>query len=147
MYWCGLWNLSLRDRDKYIIAWRKIKRRIWKNLINSHKLIIHNSISDCKYLIKKRILRFMHNVLNSNSVSQKLLKIKLASKISCIADNYKLLLYKYNISSSDWINDITILLKKLEIEFHSKSNISDNATLKKLCNMTDNIDFHLLSFF
>ena len=30
MYGCELWNLSLSYIDKYIIAWRKIKRRIWK---------------------------------------------------------------------------------------------------------------------
>ena len=54
--------------------------------------------------------------------------------------------HKYNISSSDWTNDIAILLKKLEIKFHSKQNISDAATVKELCNMRDNADFNLLSF-
>ena len=43
------------------------------------------------------------------------------------------------------INGIAILLKKLEIKFHSKQNISDAATVKELCNMRDNADFNLLS--
>ena len=70
MYGCELCNVnsSYMYTDKYIIAWRKIKRRIWKIPINSHKHIVHNLSSDCKYLIEKRILKFIHNGLDSNSV-------------------------------------------------------------------------------
>ena len=128
------------------IAWRKIKRRSWKIPINSHKHIVHNLSSDCKYLIEKRILKFIHNGLNSNSVCENLLQVKLTCRNSCFADNYRFLSHKYNISSSDWTNNIAILLKKLEIKFHSKQNISDAATVKELCNMRDNADFNLLSF-
>ena len=106
MYGCELWNLSSSYTDKYIIAWRKIKRRIWKIPINSHKHIVNNLSSDCKYLIEKRILKFIHNGLNSNRVCE---------NVSCFADIYRFLSHKYNISSSDWTNDIAILLKKLEI--------------------------------
>ena len=42
-------------------------------------------------------------------------------------------------------NDIAILLKKMEIKFHSKQNMSDAATVKELCNMRDNADLNLLS--
>ena len=44
------------------------------------------------------------------------------------------------------VHDIAILLKKLEIKFHSKQNISDAATVKELCNKRDNAEFNLLSF-
>ena len=98
MYGCELWNLSSSYIDKYIIAWRKIKRRIWKIPINSHKHIVHNLSSDCKYLIEKRILKFIHN---SNSVCENLLQVKLTCRNSCFADNYRFLSHKYNISSSD----------------------------------------------
>ena len=80
MYGCELWNLSSSYTDKYIIALRKIKRRIWKIPINSHKHIVHNLSSDCKYLIEKRILKFIHNGLNSNSVCANLLRVKLTCK-------------------------------------------------------------------
>ena len=61
------------------------------------------------------------------------------------ADNYRFLSHKYNISSSDWTNDIAILLTKLEIKFYSKQNISNAATVKELCNIRDNADYNLLS--
>ena len=69
----------------------------------------------------------------------------LTCKNSCFADNYRFLSHKYNSSSSDWTNDIAILLKKLEIKFHSIQYISDGATVKELCNIRDNADFNLLS--
>ena len=90
-------------------------------------------------------MKFIHNGLNSNSVCANLLQVKLTCKNSCFADNYRFLSHKYNISSSDWTNDIAILLKKLEIKLHSKQNISDAAIVKELCNMKDNADFNLLS--
>ena len=72
-----------------------------------------------------------------NSVCQRLLQAQFTCKISCFDDNFLFLSYTYNISSSDWTNDIAILLKKFEIEFHSKHNISDTATVKELCNNFD----------
>ena len=101
MYGCELWNLSSSYTDKYIIAWRKIKRRIWKIPINSHKHIAHNLRSDCKYFIEKRILKYINNGLNSNNVCANLLQVKLTCKISCFADNCRYLSHKYNIRSSD----------------------------------------------
>ena len=80
MYGCELWNLSSNCTDKHIIAWRKI----WKIPINSHKHIVHNLSSDCKYLIEKHILKSSHNGLNSNSVFQNFLQVKLTCKNSCL---------------------------------------------------------------
>ena len=115
-----------------------------KFIINSHKHIVYNLSSDCKYLIEKSILKFIHNRLNSNSVCANLLQVKLTCRNFCFANNYRFLSHKYNISSSDWTNDIAIFLKKLEIKFYSKQNISDALTVKELCNMRDNADLNLL---
>ena len=86
MYGCELWNLS--SSSIYKIAWRKSKRRIWKIPINSHKHIVHNLSSDCKYLIEKRILKFIYNGLNSKRVCANLLQVKLTCKNSSFDDNY-----------------------------------------------------------
>ena len=83
--------------------------------------------------------------MNSNSVCENLPQVKFTCKTSCFADISRFLSHKYNISSSDWTNDIAFLLKKLEIKFHSKQNISDAATVKQVCNMRDNAYFNLSS--
>ena len=63
--------------DKYITAWRKIKRGIWKIPPTSHKYIVHNLSSDCKKLLEKRIIKCIHNALNNNNMCAQILKVKL----------------------------------------------------------------------
>ena len=78
---------------------QKFKRRIWKIPINSHKHIVYNLSSDCKNFIEKRILKFIHNGLNSKSECANLLQVKLTctsnvcihyyddSNVSSVADD------------------------------------------------------------
>ena len=57
-------------------------------------------------------------------------------------------LYKYRIFFIDFYHSnitLAVLIGQLEIQFHSKQNISDAGTVKELCNMRDNADFNLLS--
>ena len=75
--------------DKYIIAWRKIKRRIWKIPPTSHIYIDHNLSSDCKTLLEKRIIKCIHNALNNNNMCAQILKVKLRCKNCSFADNYR----------------------------------------------------------
>ena len=77
MYGCELWNLTSSHIDKYIIDWKKIKRRIWKIPPTRHKDIVHNLSSDCKKLLEKRIIKFIHNALNNNNMCAQILKVKL----------------------------------------------------------------------
>ena len=51
-----------------------------------------------------------------------ILKVKLRCKNSSIADNYRYLSYKYNLTNSDWINDIGSLLAKVEKKSQSRIN-------------------------
>ena len=59
-----------------------------------------------------------------------ILKAKLRCKNSSFADNYRYLSYKYNLTNSDWINDIGSLLAKVEIKSHSRVNHLDEATVR-----------------
>ena len=60
-----------------------------------------------------------------------ILKAKLRCKNSSFTDNYRYLSYKYNLTNSDWINDIGSLLVKVEIPSHSVNiNNLDIVTLK-----------------
>ena len=146
MYGCELSNLTSSYIDKYIIAWRKIKRRIWEIPPTSHKYIVHNLSSDCKKLLEKLIIKFIHNALNNNNMCAQILKVKLRCKNSSFADNYRYLSYKYNLTNSDWINDIGSLLAKVEIKSHSGINNLDVSTVKELCHMRDNSYYNILSY-
>ena len=41
MYGCELWNLNSSDVQRFFIAWRKAKRRIWKLPSTTHNSIIN----------------------------------------------------------------------------------------------------------
>ena len=42
MYGCELWDLNRNYVKDFKVAWRKIKRRIWKLPYRTHNAIVHN---------------------------------------------------------------------------------------------------------
>ena len=58
-----------------------------------------------------------------------ILKVKLRCKNCSFADNYRYLSYKYNLTNSDWINDIGSLLSKVEKRSHSRIKNLDVSTV------------------
>ena len=111
MYGCELWNLSCTYVNKYIVAWRKIKRRLWRLPYTTHNNIAHNLSNDVAFQLDKRIVCFTHNALNhSNKVCRLLLLAKLHSISSTFATNYHHLCYKYELVQSDWHSGLAHLL-------------------------------------
>ena len=60
MYGCELWNLSCSYVNKYIVAWRKIKRRLWRLPYTTHNNIVHNLSNDVAFQLDKRIVCFIY---------------------------------------------------------------------------------------
>ena len=56
MYRCELWNLNCSYINKYIVAWRKIKRRLWILPYTTHNNIVHNLSNDVAFQLDKRIV-------------------------------------------------------------------------------------------
>ena len=82
MYGCELWNLSYGKVDKFRVAWRKVKRRLWRLPTKTHNTIVHNLNSDFNVLLEKRMIKFIHNSLHCNIICNQLLHTKLRSKNS-----------------------------------------------------------------
>ena len=80
MYGCELWKLNSSDVQKFYIAWRKVKRRIWKLLSTTHNSIIHNITSNIHIILEKRFMKLMHSALNGNIVCRQILLAKLRCK-------------------------------------------------------------------
>ena len=81
MYGCELWNLSYGSIEKFKIAWRKVKRRIWNIPYNTHNVLVHNQSSNINVVLETRVIKFIHNSLTHNSVCRQLLFSKLFVKI------------------------------------------------------------------
>jgi len=138
MYGCELWNLNGKYIDNFRVAWRKVKRRIWKLPSTSHNLIIHDLTNDIDVLLEKRLLKFVHACLNhTNTVCKMLLLSKLHCINSTFAMNYKYLSYKYEISEQDWLSDD--LLGRVKMKFKLRyGEHSLSIIIRELCDIRDN---------
>ena len=141
MYGCELWNLSCSYVNKYIVAWRKIKRRLWRLPYTTHNNIVHNLSNDVAFQLDKRIVCFIHNALNhSNKVCRLLLLAKLHSISSTFATNYRHLCYKYELVQSDWHSGLAHLLGKVKMKYQNKNSQNCPANMsiiRELCDIRD----------
>lgn len=138
MYGSELWNLSDGSTEKFKIAWRKVKRRIWKLPCTAHKHIVHNLTSDLNALLEKRLFKFMYNALNHKRLCKNILLEKLQCKNSTFAENFRFLSYKYQLEYSDWFHELSHLMGKVKMkatELYSKP--PEAICVKELCEMRD----------
>ena len=141
MYGCELWDLNCNYVTDYKVAWRKIKRRIWRLPYRAHNVIVHSLSYDIDHQLDTRMTKFVYSCLNhSNSVCRSLLSSKLHCVRSTFAANYKYLSYKYNISQDEWFTDLSHLIKKVDIKFHKDfQNQSTVNTIVELCAIRDDV--------
>ena len=141
MYGWELWNLSCSYVNKYIVAWRKIKRRLWRLPYTTHNNIVHKLSNDFAFQLDKRIVCFIHNALNhSNKVRRLLLLAKLHSISSTFATNYRHLCYKYDLVQTDWNAGLAHLLGKVKMKYRNKNaqNCPANMSIiRELCDIRD----------
>ena len=92
-------------------------------------------------MLEIRILKFIHNSLNhSNVVCKILLRSKLLCIRSTVADNYRYLSYKYQLSDSDWYKDLNHLLGKAKMKVADLYKCPPIVgTLIELCELRDNL--------
>ena len=64
MYGSKLWNLNCSYVDDFKVAWRKVKRRIWKLPCNTHNAIVKNLTYNIDDQLDVRIAKFTHMCLN-----------------------------------------------------------------------------------
>ena len=141
MYGCELWDLNCNYVTDFKVAWRKIKRRIWRLPYRAHNVIVHSLSYDIDHQLDTRMTKFVYSCLNhSNSVCRSLLSSKLHCVRCTFAANYKYLSYKYNISQDEWFTDLSHLIKKVDIKFHKDfQNQSTVNTIVELCAIRDDV--------
>ena len=114
MYICELWDLNRNYVPYFKIAWRKIKRRMWKLPYRTHGAFVHNLTYNLDFQIDARMIKFIHSCLNHSTIAYKLIVL---SKLYCVkstfGSNYKYLSCKYGISQDDWYTNLSQLVKKL----------------------------------
>ena len=138
MYGSELWDLNCNYVKDFKVAWRKVKRRIWKFLYRAHNVIVHTLSYDIDLQLDTIIIKFVHLGLNhSNNVCKSILLSKLCCLQSPFASNYRYLSSKNNISH-DWFTDVSHLIGKVRMKFLQNSRSSNEVrSLIKLCAIRD----------
>jgi len=141
MYGCELWNLNDKNIDAFRIAWRKIKRRIWKIPIRAHNQIVENLSYNFDACLDLRIVKFLYNSLNhDNNVCRIIVQTKINCVRSTLSDNYHYLSYKYQLSNLDWCNGLDYLLGKVKFKQCDIYTVSPQARIVvELCSIRDNL--------
>ena len=67
MYGSELWNLNCSYVDYFKVAWRKVKRRIWKLPCNTHNAIVQNLTYNIDDQLDVRTAKFTHMCLNHHN--------------------------------------------------------------------------------
>ena len=84
--------LSTQRVKDFKVAWRKIKRRIWKLPYMTQNAIVHNLSYNINFQIDTRMIKFIHSCLNhSNIVCKSIVLPKLYCIKSTFGSNYKYL--------------------------------------------------------
>ena len=140
MYGSELSDLNCNNVKDFRVAWRKVKRRIWKLPYRAHNAIVHNFSYDIDQL-DTRMLKFVHLGLNhSNNVFKSILLSKLCCSLSTFASNYMYLSSKYKISHNDWFTDVSQLISKVRMKFQQNSRSSNEVQfLIELCAIRDGL--------
>ena len=107
---------SCKYIDEFKVAWRKIKRRVWRLPAQAHNTIVRDLTCDVDHQLDNRMLKFIHMCLNHhNKVCRSLLLSKVNCKNSTFTSNYHYLSCKYDLSHSDWyIDTIATYLAKFK---------------------------------
>ena len=103
------------DVNQFKVAWRKIKRRIWKTL-RTHNNLVCNITNNIDAIIDKRLVRFtcIYNSINhSNKTSSNILRVKLLCVNSTFSANFQYLSFKYGLTEADWYINIDHLMGKV----------------------------------
>ena len=88
MYGCELWDLSCKYIDEFKVAWRKIKRRVWRLPAQAHNTIVHNLTCNVDYQLENRMSKFIQVCLNHYyKVCRSLMLSKFYYKNSAVTSN------------------------------------------------------------
>ena len=104
--------LTLRNliMSKLYISWRKITRYIFRLSPRTHNYFVSNLGNCIIGRLDRTLCKYIYYVSHSENITvQKMVKCKLLSLTSILADNYRYLCNKYNLAHSDWYRDMPFI--------------------------------------
>ena len=118
-------------------------RRLYKLPSLTHNRIVNNIGHSLEIILDRRMFKFLHSAINNaNNVVRHVFAYRLKSGMSTLAENYRLLSAKYNLTDKHWL-DSECKVGLGRIMFHG-SKISDEdrcliASIRELYRLRDGV--------
>ncbi len=141
LYGSELWNYNGSYIQDIYVAWRKVMRKLFRLPPRAHNYIVCNITECISIKLHRRLTRFIYSMLNSeNETVRAMTEFLLTVEASTLAENYRYLMYQYNIPVNYWHGSMTDLLKCIKCKTElSSSEISNISAITELILIRDNI--------
>ena len=112
LYDCELFNYNSNNISELYVAWRKAVRKIFKLPMRTHNYIVCGIVESVNIILDRRIANYIFNVINFyNTTLTSLINSFHNCGSSVFAENYRYIMYTYNIPSTLWRSDFKTYLK------------------------------------
>ena len=106
-----------------------------------HYYIVCGIVERVNIILDRRIAKYIFNVINSNNITvTSLINTFLNCESSVFAENYRYIMYKYNIPSTLWRSDFKTFISNISyIDDINDGQRITISTLQELCKLRDGI--------
>jgi hypothetical protein len=147
MYGSELLNYNCSYIAKLCTAWRKVVRRVFRLPYRAHNVIVTGLVENIEVKMHRTVAKFIFSLLHTdNSYVTGILKNAMFSESSILAENYRFLMFKYNIFVSDWNSSLSDVMSKICAPIMANhEQMATIETVRELITMRDDLECTVLS--
>ena len=116
-------------------------RKLFKLPVRAHNYIVNGLCESIVVKLDRRLMKYIYNMLNSeNRTIRSMMYVFIKSNSSVFAENYRYLMYKYEMCYEDWNSDLQSIIRKTyrdnDLTNRQRLNID---IIKELCSVRDSM--------
>ena len=141
LYGSELWNYNSRYIEELDVAWRKTMRKLFRLPYRTHNYIVCSITEDIFLKLHRRVTKFMYSMIHSDNDTVRLMTtFFLSTEASLLAENFRYIMYTYNIPMFTWYKELSVLLKCLTYPSSlSDIELSNIDTVRELLSIRDEV--------
>ena len=141
LYGSELWNYNSRYIEEIYVAWRKTMRKLFRLPYRTHNYIVCGITEDISIKLHRRVTKFMYSMIHSDNNTVRLMTtFFLSTEASFLAENFRYIMYTYNIPMFTWYMELSVLLKCLTYPSSlSDIELSNIDTVRELLSIRDEV--------
>ena len=146
VYGSELFNYNNNNVTKLYTAWRKSIRQVFNIDYRTHNFIVYGIAGNVEIKFHKKLAKFIFNMIHSENQFVTKILMHLFKTSSSIAENYRLLSYRYSISPVEWEKGVNCVIRKVRSPISlSDQQIITISVVKELISMRDDLNYNFAS--